>query len=138
MFIHKKILFFLFIGLGNCVSNEMIQSKELSSEEALFIIEILLDEIPFFIEKYKLGDEFSWKEWIKKYGIYTMLGTASLSLRIYVRWKRKHERMYCHDQNYNKPPYEYDRYDHHNNNTFIPTNHGWSERRSTKNSNLNP
>lgn len=67
--------------------------KSISSEEALLVVEILLSEIPLFIEKYELGDEFSWKEWYKKHGVYAALGVIALGLRIYSHWKRKRERI---------------------------------------------
>ena len=117
----KKIIIILcsivLVGIVKTMTLEhehICHKQMISSEEMLFLLDVLMEEIPYFIEKYKLGVELPWKEWGKKYGFYAALGICSLGLRIYIHCKKKRERAlyYAQNQNGSREVLEvYDRYD---------------------------
>lgn len=58
--------------------------ETLSLEEVLDILDILVDELPEFLEKYEFGSDISWQEWLKKYWLIAPLALAAFLLRIYL------------------------------------------------------
>jgi len=52
-------------------------------EEVLKVLDMILAELPMFIEHYELNSELSWKEWKKKYWLLAPAGATILSLKIY-------------------------------------------------------
>jgi|GEM_PF-4034241 len=53
-------------------------------EELLNVLDLLIDEIPQFIEKYDLNTHITWKEWCKKHWFIAPLALAALGLRAYL------------------------------------------------------
>lgn len=54
-------------------------------EEILDVLDVLIDELPAFIEKYELTSSMTWIEWLKKYWLLAPVGMAALILRIYLK-----------------------------------------------------
>lgn len=52
-------------------------------EEVLQMLDMILAELPVFIEKYELNSGLSWQEWKKKYWLLAPAGGLILGLKIY-------------------------------------------------------
>lgn len=53
-------------------------------EEILDVLDLLIDELPTFIEKYELTSGLTWKEWVKKYWLIAPLSAAVIFLKAYM------------------------------------------------------
>lgn len=56
-------------------------------EEVLDILDILVDELPQFLEKYEFDSDLTWRTWGKKYGIVASVAAIALGIRIYLTYK---------------------------------------------------
>jgi hypothetical protein len=57
-------------------------------EEVLDILDLLVDELPEFFDRYELDSEMTWRSWAKTYGVITAVAGAALGLRIYLMYKK--------------------------------------------------
>lgn len=55
-------------------------------EDVLDILDLLVDELPDFLEKYEFDSEMTWYEWGKKYGVIALIAGAALGLRLYLMY----------------------------------------------------
>lgn len=63
----------------------------LSLEELLAILDLLVDEIPEFLEKLELTNEtLTWHDWIKKYWLIAPLTAAMVGIKIYLSYSTTH------------------------------------------------
>lgn len=53
-------------------------------EEILDVLDILVDELPAFIEQYELASNLTWQQWLKKYWLIAPVAAAILVLKIYL------------------------------------------------------
>lgn len=70
-----------------CNSVKKIKLQDLqymSLEEVLDILDILIDELPAFIEKYELDSEMEWGHWLRKYWLLAPIAFIALILKIYL------------------------------------------------------
>lgn len=67
--------------------HSMAVLESMPLEEVLDILDILVDELPNFIEKYELDTEIPWKKWLRKYWLLAPVGAATLGLRLYLTYK---------------------------------------------------
>ena len=58
--------------------------QDMPLEELLDILDILVDELPGFIERYELDGEMDWKKWGRKYWLLAPAAFAALCLKIYL------------------------------------------------------
>lgn len=54
-------------------------------EDILDVLDMLVDELPEFIEKYELNSHMTWKEWTKKHWIIPLLAFGALCLKVLVQ-----------------------------------------------------
>lgn len=57
-------------------------------EEVLNVLDMLVEEIPSFFEKYELDSRMSWKNWLKKYWLIAPIAAAALIVRAYLIYTR--------------------------------------------------
>jgi hypothetical protein len=55
-------------------------------EDILDVLDLLIDELPAFIEHYELSSNLTWKEWAKKYWLIAPVGAAVLILKTYLHY----------------------------------------------------
>lgn len=86
----KKILlgFLFFCGASlQCDSNDLLLNEknvdQVQVEEVIQMLDMILAELPVFIEKYELNSTLSWAEWKKKYGLIAPAGAIILSIKVY-------------------------------------------------------
>ncbi len=86
----NKITFLIVLFLGvmphNVRSENMIPEKNVDQvqvEEVLKMLDIILKELPIFIEKYELNSNLSWEEWKRKYWLLAPAGTIILGVKFY-------------------------------------------------------
>lgn len=88
----KKIILLFFalqtMGLQALDSeiNVFISEKNVDQvqvEEVIKMLDMILAELPVFIDKYELNSNLSWAEWKKKYGLIAPAGAIILSVKIY-------------------------------------------------------
>lgn len=86
----NKITFLVILLWGTIALN--LQSADMLSEknvdqvqvgEVLQMLDMILAELPVFIEKYELNSGLSWQEWKKKYWLLAPAGGLILGLKIY-------------------------------------------------------
>jgi hypothetical protein len=53
-------------------------------EDVLDLLDILVDQLPEFLEKTELTSNLEWKEWINKYWLIAPISTIVLALKIYL------------------------------------------------------
>ena len=58
--------------------------EDLPLEDVLDILDILVEEIPEFIEEYKLDSEMTWNDWLKKYWLVAPVAFAAICLKAYL------------------------------------------------------
>ena len=57
-------------------------------EDILNTLDILVEELPVFLEKYEFDSEMNWKEWGKKFAIPATLSAIVIGIKIYMSWKQ--------------------------------------------------
>lgn len=63
----------------------------LSLEELLAILDLLVDEIPDFLEKLELNNQqLTWQEWAKKYWLVAPLTAAMVGIKVYLSYLTTH------------------------------------------------
>ncbi|MFT6765491.1 MAG: hypothetical protein ACJAZS_000369 [Alteromonas naphthalenivorans] len=83
----KKILFCLL--LVPCFSVPACDKASLNPdelEEILNALDLIVEELPVFLEQYELASNLSWKEWKKKYWLLAPIGAGVLTLKFYFRF----------------------------------------------------
>lgn len=85
---NKTMLLILFSGTMALHSNGINDLPEknvdqVQVEEVLQVLDIILKELPVFIEKYELNSSLSWKEWKKKYWLLAPAGGLILGIKCY-------------------------------------------------------
>lgn len=66
------------------VLNKKLENSSL--EEILALLDILVEELPKFLEKYEIDSKMSWKVWLKKYWLIAPIAGAALILRAYLSY----------------------------------------------------
>ena len=66
-------------------NKETTYLRVLSAQDTVLIVDMLLEEVPYLIEKYELQGSMEWKDWIKKHGGLAFLSLVSLILKVYVK-----------------------------------------------------
>jgi len=64
---------------------DMLENMPL--EELLDVLDLLVEELPEFLEKYELDQGIPWRQWLKKYWLLAPLGAAAFGLRLYLTYK---------------------------------------------------
>jgi hypothetical protein len=59
---------------------------EAELEEILNALDLIIDELPVFIEQYELISNLSWEEWRKKYWLLAPIGAAVLMFKFYFKF----------------------------------------------------
>lgn len=60
------------------------QLDTMALEEVLDMLDILVDELPGFIQKYELDSELTWKGWMRKYWLVAPVAFSALCLKVYL------------------------------------------------------
>lgn len=68
--------------------------KKLSVKEVQIIVELLLHELPQFMNEYFKDNKLTWKQWIKKHGFFASLTILSIGLRLYMSVQHNKEGEY--------------------------------------------
>lgn len=86
----KKILlgflFFYVVSLQCDFNDVPVHDKNVDQvqvEEVIKVLDMILAELPVFIEKYELNSNLSWAEWKKKYLFLAPAGAIILSIKVY-------------------------------------------------------
>lgn len=66
------------------VLNKKLENSSL--EEILALLDVLVEELPKFLEKYEIDSKMSWKVWLKKYWLIAPIAGAALILRAYLTY----------------------------------------------------
>jgi len=56
-------------------------------EEVLDILDLLVEELPEFLEKYELNSDITWRSWVKKYWILVPVAATAFGIKIYLTYK---------------------------------------------------
>lgn len=76
--------------LSESLKNNLKAHQELTSlplEDVLDILDILIDELPDFFDRYELDSEMSWYSWRKKYGIVATIAAVALGIKVYLTYQ---------------------------------------------------
>jgi len=57
--------------------------ESLSLDQILDILDVLVEDLPVFIEKYELDSTMTWKEWINKYWLVAPVAFSALIFKMY-------------------------------------------------------
>ncbi len=70
--------------LNKKIHINLAQLQEMPLEDVLNLLDILVDQLPDFLEKTELNSNLEWKEWLKKYWLIAPISTVVLGLKIYL------------------------------------------------------
>jgi len=91
-FMKKRFFWFLLfcsMYLQNVRCSDALQTIDSKNvdpvkvEEVLKMLDMILAELPLFIDQYELNSELTWSEWKKKYWLLAPVGAAILTLKFY-------------------------------------------------------
>lgn len=108
--VHKQILFSACEANGDFLKTITLNDIILISEkinqlpiaEVLSAIDMLITELPPFLEKYEFNTKISWKEWLKKYWWVPPIFGAWFALKVLFRLQKP--QYYFSGYNFPKPP----------------------------------
>ena len=87
--------------------------QSLSLEEMLDILDLVIEDLPLFIEKFELNSLMSWKDWMKKYWIVAPIAIMTFLVKVYIDYrhlKRDHNHSYNQydprQNNFGNRPYD--------------------------------
>ena len=58
---------------------------EADLENILNILDIVIDELPVFVEQYELTSNLTWKEWAKKHWMFAPIAASIIAIKIYTK-----------------------------------------------------
>ena len=82
----KMLVLWLFLSLSHTQTLHDAPEKNIDSmqvKEVLETLDMILEELPAFVEKYELNSELSWKEWKKKHWLLAPVGALILGAKFY-------------------------------------------------------
>ena len=96
--IHKQILFYECEHNGYVLKKTTLDTiieisntiNQLPISEVLSAIDMLINELPPFVEKYELNSKITWKNWLKKYWWVPPIFSVWFGLKILLRLQRHH------------------------------------------------
>lgn len=58
-------------------------------EDILDVLDLLIDELPDFIEKYEINSHLTWKEWAKKHWLVATVAFSALCIKVMLHYSQK-------------------------------------------------
>lgn len=68
--------------ITKCANLEQLHAMPLA--DILNLLDIMVEELPYFLEKTELNSKLTWKEWVKKYWLIAPISALILSIRVYL------------------------------------------------------
>lgn len=77
------------VAIKNVYSLDAIDTLPL--EQVLDVLDIIIEDMPAFLEKYELQSNLTWKEWLRKYWPVAPIAIAAFILKVYMSYLEQHK-----------------------------------------------
>ena len=89
------------------IQNRISSLDHIAIDEIIHALDLIVEELPTFIDKYELDSELSWIEWKRKYWLLAPIGVIALGVKLYfllaiILKSPKNNKVYSFDSNVGK------------------------------------